>query len=61
MAIREYIAERIARGQKMLAVLIDPEKADASRLDVLCPLINDANPDFLFVGGSKRHSTRINE
>ena len=59
MAIREYIAERIARGQKMLAVLIDPEKADASRLDALCPLINDANPDFLFVGGST--GTQIEE
>ena len=59
MAIREYIAERIARGQKMLTVLIDPEKADASRLDTLCPLINDANPDFLFVGGST--GTQIEE
>ena len=59
MAIREYIAERIARGQKMLAVLIDPEKADASRLDALCPLINEGNPDFIFVGGST--GTQIEE
>lgn len=36
----------------MLAVLIDPEKADASRLDTLCPLIREGKPDFLFVGGS---------
>ena len=43
----------------MLAVLIDPEKADASRLDALCPLINDAKPDFLFVGGST--GTQIEE
>ena len=52
MAIAAYIAEQIARGHKMLAVLIDPEKADASRLDTLCPLIREGRPDFLFVGGS---------
>ena len=52
MAIKDYIQERIARGQKMFAVLVDPEKADASRLDALCPLINNGQPDFIFVGGS---------
>ena len=52
MAIAAYIAEQIARGHKMLAVLIDPEKADASLLDTLCPLIREGRPDFLFVGGS---------
>ena len=52
MAIASTIQDNISRGRKMLAVLIDPEKADASRLDTLCPLLNEGKPDFIFVGGS---------
>ena len=52
MAIASTIQDNISRGHKMLAVLIDPEKADASRLDTLCPLLNEGKPDFIFVGGS---------
>lgn len=52
MAILTTIQANIARGQKMLAVLIDPEKADVSRLDSLCARLNEGQPDFIFVGGS---------
>ena len=52
MAIASTIQDNISRGHKMLAVLIDHEKADASRLDTLCHLLNEGKPDFIFVGGS---------
>ncbi len=52
MAIKSYIADHIARRRKMLAVLVDPEKADAASLGRLCTLINEGQPDFIFVGGS---------
>ena len=33
---------------KQIALLLDPEKADLSRL----PITQDCRPDFIFVGGS---------
>lgn len=38
----------IINAHKALALLLDPEKADLSRL----PLTKEAHPDYLFVGGS---------
>ena len=35
-------------GKRALALLLDPEKADLSRL----PITADCHPDFIFVGGS---------
>jgi len=56
MAIRDLIASRIASRQKMLAVLIDPEKVDGQDLVALCRLLNEGQPDFIFVGGSTGNS-----
>ena len=53
MAIASYIADSIARKHKMLAVLVDPETPmESGNLEHLCALLNQGNPDFVFVGGS---------
>ena len=39
-------------GQKMLAVLIDPDKVDLEKLDHLVSLATLARVDFFFIGGS---------
>lgn len=49
MAIKEHIEAKRAQGQKMLAVLVDPEKW-RGRLN--------ASPDFVFVGGSTGEGTK---
>jgi len=40
--------EKIGKCEKGLALLLDPEKADLSRL----PISEDCRPDYIFVGGS---------
>jgi putative glycerol-1-phosphate prenyltransferase len=51
----EKILERFSKassGQKMLAVLIDPDKVDLRKLDHLVSLAVLARVDFFFIGGS---------
>ena len=47
------IQENIAKGRKMFALLIDPDKQNESDLLRLTEKINSANgPDIILVGGS---------
>ena len=46
--INHNILYRPSLGDKKLALLLDPEKADLNAL----PLSSDSHPDFIFVGGS---------
>ncbi len=46
MKVYDHILNKIARGEKMLAVLVDPAKA------ALETVLTEAQPDFVFVGGS---------
>lgn len=46
------IIEKIACGQKQLAVLIDPEKVSDAHLQVLIGEINKTDVDFILLGGS---------
>lgn len=48
MAVLTDILAARQRGRKLLALLLDPEKADLDRL----PLSGDYLPDYVFVGGS---------
>ena len=41
------------RGEKLFAVLIDPEKCNGSRLTAFVRLTEKAKPDFIFIGGSQ--------
>lgn len=50
MQVYEQILSNIRQGRKMLAVLLDPEKAPD--LDSLAALISESRTDLLFVGGS---------
>lgn len=53
MNVERYIHDRCATGQKMLAVLLDPEKLTAeSDICRIGSLIGRHRPDFVFVGGS---------
>ncbi|MCK5638213.1 MAG: geranylgeranylglyceryl/heptaprenylglyceryl phosphate synthase [Flavobacteriaceae bacterium] len=40
------------KGKKLLAVLLDPEKLDLSKLSETIKKINEKSVDFIFVGGS---------
>ena len=46
------IINRVAKGTKMWAVLIDPDKAILETLPELCGYINISSCDYVLVGGS---------
>ena len=51
--IYSYIIQKIKTRQKMLAVLVDPDKCDELHLQQLIELLNKHTPDFIFIGGSQ--------
>ncbi len=59
--IYESIRTRKQRGQKSLAVLIDPDKTDAKKIDELTELTSKALVDYLLVGGSLVISNHLDE
>lgn len=50
--VYESILEKSRRGERGLAVLIDPDKAEESHLHALFEQINKAQVDWIFFGGS---------
>ncbi len=50
--ILEHIHQKIKKGKKLLAVLIDPEKYPEDNLLKVITAMESAMPDFVFVGGS---------
>ena len=50
--IYSSLVDKKARGQKSFAVLIDPDKVNAHKIDQLTALAIQAKVDYLFVGGS---------
>jgi phosphoglycerol geranylgeranyltransferase len=50
--IYQKIVEAKHEGRRLLAVLIDPDKAQSKHLDKLCSHCNEVGIDFYFVGGS---------
>jgi len=52
MEILKKIEEKHRLNEKSLAVLIDPESTDISRLAKLVDLAHNAHVDYFFVGGS---------
>jgi len=52
VSISEFIKSKKKLGEKILAVLIDPDKAQSTHLHNLLALANDVKVDLFFVGGS---------
>lgn len=48
----DIFVERKRAGKKCFAVLIDPDKVDNSKLDLLITLGEEAGVDYFFLGGS---------
>lgn len=51
-SIYQSIRLKQSEGKKMLAVLIDPDKANEDYLTASCQLINETEVELVFVGGS---------
>ena len=49
------------RGQKSFALLMDPDKVNATAISQLCELATAASVDYLFVGGSLVISNHLDE
>lgn len=52
MNVYHKIIEKFSQGQKQLAVLIDPDKAEEQFLQKICVLSENKGVDFLLIGGS---------
>ncbi|HXB42698.1 MAG TPA: geranylgeranylglyceryl/heptaprenylglyceryl phosphate synthase [Puia sp.] len=59
--IYESLLGRKKKGAKSFAVLIDPDKVDAAKIDELTQLTTDAQVDYLLVGGSLVVSNHLDE
>jgi putative glycerol-1-phosphate prenyltransferase len=55
------ILEAKAKNQKLLAILLDPDKINWETIDLLLSKINESPATHLFVGGSLVHTNRIDE
>lgn len=60
-SIYQSLVQKKTRGEKSFAVLIDPDKVNASSIDSLMRLVNEASVDYLLVGGSLVISNRLDE
>ncbi len=60
-SIYRSLLTRKGEGRKSFAVLIDPDKVDAARIEELCRLATDAHVDYLLVGGSLVVSNHLDE
>jgi len=61
LTIYNSLTEKKKQGKKSLAVLIDPDKVNASLLNELVELCIHANVDYLLVGGSLVISNHLDE
>lgn len=52
-SVYEQIIASSRKGEKLFAVLIDPEKCAGEKLIAFIEQVNRALPDFIFVGGSQ--------
>jgi putative glycerol-1-phosphate prenyltransferase len=55
------LTERKKTGRKSFTVLIDPDKADPAKIEQLVSLAQDAQVDYLFVGGSLVISNNLDD
>ena len=61
MNLYTSILEKKAKGKKLFAILIDPDKQKKSVLSLLVQKANEANVDYFFVGGSLLTNDNLDE
>ena len=61
MNLYNSILEKKAKGKKIFAILIDPDKQKNSVLSSIVKKANDANVDYFFVGGSLLTNDNLEE
>lgn len=61
LTIRQQILEAKSNGQKLLAILLDPDKIELENLDQLIEKINQSPATHIFVGGSIVRNTILEE
>jgi len=59
--IYQSLTTRKAAQQKSFAVLVDPDKVDDARMEILVRMAKDARIDYFFVGGSLVVSNYLDE
>jgi len=57
MSIYNKLIESISKGEKLLAVLIDPDKMAIAEVSVFVEKVNASNISYIFVGGSEVEET----
>ena len=61
MNLYTCILEKKAKGKKLFAILIDPDKQKNSVLSLIVQKANEANVDYFFVGGSLLTNDNLEE
>lgn len=61
LTIRQQILEAKSNGQKLLAILLDPDKIELEHVDHLIEKINQSPATHIFVGGSIVQNTILEE
>ena len=61
MNLYTSILEKKAKGKKLFAILIDPDKQKNSVLSLIVQKANEANVDYFFVGGSLLTNDNLDE
>ena len=61
MNLYNSILEKKAKGKKLFAILIDPDKQKNSVLSLIVQKANEANVDYFFVGGSLLTNDNLDE
>lgn len=61
MNLYTSILEKKAKGKKLFAILIDPDKQKNSILSLIVQKANEANVDYFFVGGSLLTNDNLEE
>lgn len=60
--VLDYILDAAKNEEKLLAILIDPDKINSSEdLDSLCIDLTKGKPDLIFIGGSLINNGNFNE
>lgn len=59
--LAQQISQAHRQGQKLLAILIDPDKSNTAELARICHEAEQGGADLLFVGGSLLTDDRLNE
>ena len=59
--LNQQLLDKKSKGQKSFAMLIDPDKVNAAKIDQLTQLATAAAVDYLFVGGSLVISNHLDE